>query len=467
MALYGAGDETRYIREAQSASGARSNFRRDYARVIHCPSFRRLQGKTQLFPGHESDFFRNRLTHSLEVAQIAESIAMELNEKSKELKDSPIEPRICQVAALLHDIGHPPFGHNGEEALDEQMLQLGGFEGNAQTLRIVTQIEKKRHNPQETCLLARRAGLNLTYRVLAAILKYDRRIPMQRQDGSKVAKGYYFEDSPIVEDIKNSVVPGWGSSKGEFKTIECSIMDVADDIAYSTYDLEDSFKAGFLTPEKLLTSPQDLLEKVASQVSERTGIKEFNSSSVLEIFFDLFSGYIEEDTFRRLDKSELSRLEKIVNSMELTQQLQNISSAGEIRTAFTSSLVGEFINSITLDYNEKFPQLSKIKIDEKILLKIETLKVYTYEAIIVSNRVKLSEYRGKEVVKGIFEALMEKKGKMLLPDDVLALYEAARGDYQKQARVVADFIAGMTDRYALEFYGRLHSDSPQTIFKEA
>jgi dGTPase len=111
---------------------------RDFGRIIHSASFRRLQGKTQVFPGHESDFFRNRLTHSLEVAQIAEGVADRLNfVYKKELGDQAINSRLCAAAALVHDIGHPPFGHNGERALDGRMRNYGGFEGNAQTLRIL------------------------------------------------------------------------------------------------------------------------------------------------------------------------------------------------------------------------------------------------------------------------------------------------------------------------------------------
>lgn len=114
----------------------RSAFRRDYARLIHSAAFRRLQGKTQLYPGHESDFFRNRLTHSLEVAQIAKSIALKINEASDFFRANPINVDLVEFAGLAHDLGHPPFGHNGEHALDYCMRDHGGFEGNAQTLRL-------------------------------------------------------------------------------------------------------------------------------------------------------------------------------------------------------------------------------------------------------------------------------------------------------------------------------------------
>ena len=121
----------------------RTPWSRDYARLIHSPSFRRLQGKTQLFPGQESDFFRNRLTHSQEVAQISKSIAIKLNyDLNKKNQNYEIDPTLAEFAGLAHDLGHPPFGHLGERALNKKMIDSGGFEGNAQTLRILTKLEK-------------------------------------------------------------------------------------------------------------------------------------------------------------------------------------------------------------------------------------------------------------------------------------------------------------------------------------
>ena len=114
----------------EGESAYRCAFRRDYARLLHCPAFRRLQGKTQLFPSVEHDFFRNRLTHSLEVAQIAKSIALRLNHHHSYFVDNPIDLDLVETAALAHDLGHPPFGHDGERALDDCMKKRGGFEGN-------------------------------------------------------------------------------------------------------------------------------------------------------------------------------------------------------------------------------------------------------------------------------------------------------------------------------------------------
>ena len=185
--LYTDNDKKRLKPElASDPASGRTAFRRDFGRLLHSPSFRRLQGKTQLFPGHESDFFRNRLTHSLEVAQVAKGIALHLNASIPCFMKDPIDTDLVEVAALAHDLGHPPFGHNGEKALDDCMKRSGGFEGNAQTLRLLSVIEKKAYadstgNNDDPCGIEvdgtdRRLGLNLTFRTLAAVLKYDRPI---------------------------------------------------------------------------------------------------------------------------------------------------------------------------------------------------------------------------------------------------------------------------------------------------
>lgn len=462
--LYRASDESRFIPEEEGEEPWRDAFRKDYARVIHCPSFRRQQGKTQIFPGHESDFFRNRLTHSLEVAQIAESIAYRLNGLDPFLKQNPIHPRICFTAAHLHDIGHPPFGHNGEEALDECMRPYGGFEGNAQTLRIVSQLEKKRYRDEVENKVERRAGLNLTYRTLAAILKYDRQIAEDRSDDTKVRKGYYFCDTPVVDDIKKAVCPDVDLNDLEFKTIECQIMDVADDIAYSTYDIEDTFKAGFLSPSKILTFDIALMDVVAKQVGEQIGDDAFSSAGVTGVFLDLFSEFVIPPDDLSPGETD-SLIEGMLTSLSYQQSLDAIAQDGNLRTSFTSYLVGRFINGVQVEINHEVPQLSRVYIEPATLKEIETLKNFTYQATIRSNRVAVSEFRGKDTVKDLFEALAGPKGRLLLPADFQELYDAGAGNEAIQKRVLCDFIAGMTDRYAIEFWSRLYSDSGETIFK--
>ena len=461
--LYQDSDESRYITEDSDTETWRSPYRKDYARVIHSPSFRRQQGKTQIFPGHESDFFRNRLTHSLEVAQISESIAHMLNAQDKFLSENPIDPRICFTSAHLHDIGHPPFGHNGEQALDECMREHGGFEGNAQTLRIVTQLEKKRYKPSVSNALDKRAGLNLTYRTLGSILKYDQVIEQNRSDDTKVRKGYYHCDREIVADIKKAVCPGVDFSSRKFKTIECQIMDVADDIAYSTYDIEDTFKAGFLTPSKILTFDQTVIEEVAIEVGRRINDDNFSASNVTEVFLDLFSQFVlpAEDLS---PGSEDIEVERVLAALTYQQDLDAIAQDGNLRTSFTSYLVGRFISGVEVEIDEELPQLSTISIRPEILREIEVLKNFTYLATIRSSRVAVSEFRGKGIVSEIFAALDGKKGRLLLPQDYQELFDASTEESVRK-RTLCDFVAGMTDRYAIEFWSRLYSDSGETIFK--
>jgi dGTPase len=167
---YSGSDQERVVPVPPSRD--RTDFRRDYSRLLHSPSFRRLAGKAQLFPGNEDDFFRNRLTHSLEVAHIGKSIASILNEQVFSQPRSAIDLDLVEFACLAHDIGHPPFGHVGEAALDRCMRELGGFEGNAQTLRIVNCLEKKELRQSGAARRwepifggqDRRVGLNVTYR---------------------------------------------------------------------------------------------------------------------------------------------------------------------------------------------------------------------------------------------------------------------------------------------------------------
>jgi dGTPase len=279
-ALYSAKDADRAAEASKSEIDEpyRSPYRRDIARLIHSPSFRRLQGKTQVFPGNDSDFFRNRLSHSLEVAQIAKSLAIKLNATDENFEDQPINPDIVEFAALAHDLGHPPFGHNGEEALDELMSDYGGFEGNAQTLHILAKVEKKEVLEKTSGEFVSinengvdlRCGLNLTYRTLASVLKYDRCIPSRKVDRrhDEDIKGYYIDEQLLVEKIKEAVL-GISDFGGDFKTIECSIMDISDDIAYSTYDLEDCFKAKFLTPLDLFTLDNEINLRVVQKVRQR------------------------------------------------------------------------------------------------------------------------------------------------------------------------------------------------------
>lgn len=458
----------------------RSQWRRDYARLIHSAAFRRLQGKTQLFPGNESDFFRNRITHSLEVAQIAKSIAIRLNATVSHFRRDPISTDLVELAALAHDLGHPPFGHNGEEALDECMIDAGGFEGNAQTLRILSKIEKRTtlsyHESQPLLVVGgadNRAGLNLTFRSLASILKYDKAIPRMRElrpDGHNgPVKGYYYTEESLVKQIKACV---GGPEEENWRTLECSIMDVADDIAYSTYDLEDAMKAGFLNPLSMLACDDELAERVAQTVSAR--IKryypgqspDFDGTDVKASLFVQFARMYDgsrEDLYRAAADGDVDiGAANAVVSTGVFQAAQRVASNGYYRTQLTSELVGSFIQAVQLKYNKHFPHLSAVHLDIDTFKHVEVLKNYTFQSLIMSPMLKVAEYRGKDIVKRIFHALTEHKGHLLMPDDFRAFYQQVACPLEKR-RVVCDFIAGMTDRYAVKFYNRLFGTTPESI----
>lgn len=448
----------RFAKIESGQANYRTEYRRDYARVLHSSSFRRLQNKTQLFPGYESDFFRNRLTHSLEVAQIAKTIAIRLKDEYA----LDINPDVCEIAGLMHDLGHPPFGHNGEAALDECMLQYGGFEGNAQTIRVITRLEKKecskplydKHGNDS------RVGLNLTARVIASALKYDSMIPLSRKD-SALIKGYYTSEKPVIDKVKECLI---GKLHGiEFKTIECSIMDLADDIAYSTYDIEDAFKAGFLTPYEMMSADHLLLEQIVEKMKKdhiTTNARECRET-LYSLFAEVWQGPIKQQKEIKPRLFEENTLANFLMSYELSK---SIASDGYRRTKFTSYLVNRFINGVNIEINSSFPVLSKVYFDGETKLIVNLLKHFGYVALINSSRLKIVENRGKDIVKKIFDKIKEKEGYQLLPEDFQRLYREMTGDSGKN-RLICDFIAGMTDRYALEFYGRLFSENPQTIFK--
>lgn len=232
---YEPADEERWVQEPPKRA-SRSAFARDRARVLHSAAWRRLAAKTQVMIAGEGDFPRTRLTHSLEVAQIGRELGSSLG----------CDPDLVEAACLAHDLGHPPFGHNGEDALDELCRDIGGFEGNAQTLRILTRLEAKAFGvPSGTGAeepgpipagadTGRSVGLNLTRAALDAATKY----PWPKRSGTRKF-GVYADDRPVFDWMRTGVT-------GDQPSFEAQVMDWSDDVAYSVHDVEDGIHAGHI-----------------------------------------------------------------------------------------------------------------------------------------------------------------------------------------------------------------------------
>ncbi|WP_082658237.1 dGTP triphosphohydrolase [Paracoccus sp. MKU1] len=233
----------------------RSPFQRDRARIMHSAAFRRLQGKTQVMGTGEGDFHRTRLTHSIEVSQIGYGLLEALQFKKaifhKDAQDWLPARDLIEAACLAHDLGHPPFGHKGEQALHKAMLRHGGFEGNGQTLRILTKLEKYK---------ARGKGLYPTRRLVLAVLKYPRSMKSFNLADyvKKPPKSFHEDEESVVEwalegfsvaDQKQLITSADG--KGAHHSLDCSILELADDIAYGIHDIEDIVARGLATEREV------------------------------------------------------------------------------------------------------------------------------------------------------------------------------------------------------------------------
>jgi dGTPase len=393
-------DACRQSPESQSTeSDYRSEFEHDRARIIHSAAFRRLQGKTQVFGVYEGDFFRTRLTHSLEVAQIAKGIALRLG------ADTDLVEAVC----LAHDLGHPPFGHTGEHILYELMRHHGGFEGNAQTFRILTCLERKH---------AAYDGLNLTYQTLDGVLKYKTCIDAAALAAAEgPVKGFYAWDQELIATIVNYTGNAYAPS------FECQIMDVADDIAYSVHDLEDSLKAGLISLADFhRTPPPRVVQAVNAKLAS-------------------LGHTVSDDAIQR----ELLCIAQRLEELERT--------AGRVaRKMLTRDLIHEFASAVSLQPDGR--------IDAELVsrVRIEVLKAFESYKVIFNPRVTTLGHKGKEVLRRLFAVLDQGRESLgLFPEDHGEDYERAliNSDETARKRVICDFLAGMTDSYAMRFYSRL------------
>ena len=371
-------------------SKTRSPFRRDCDRVIHSTAFRRLKHKTQVFVFHEGDHYRTRLTHSLEVAQIARALARQLG----------LDEDLTETLALAHDLGHPPFGHAGERALDACLQAHGGFDHNAQTLRVVTSLEHRYPDFD---------GLNLTWETLEGIVKHNG--PLMERSGAPI--GRYREHgipAGISEYNRTHDLELWS-----FASLEAQAAAIADDIAYDAHDIDDGLRAGLFTVDDLKIIPL-AAEMIADIAGHYPGLDDDRRGA--ELVRELISrliGSVVSEARRRLDAAQ-------------PKSVDDVRSHGEVLIAFSAD-AGEAEAAV------------------KSFLK---LRMYRH------SRVMRVMGDAEQILFDLFARYQK------VPDDLPPEWRPPDGTDSEtdRARRIGNFIAGMTDRFALTEHQRLFDSTP-------
>lgn len=359
-------------RHSEPAPQYRSEFQRDRDRIIHSKAFRRLEYKTQVFVNHEGDLYRTRLTHSLEVAQIARSVArsMGLNED------------LTEAIALSHDLGHTPFGHAGQDELNECMKAFGGFEHNLQSLRVVDLLEDS---------YAEFSGINLTFETREGILKHCA-VKNARQLGD------------VGERFLNKTQP----------SLEAQLTNLADEIAYNNHDIEDGLRSGLITLEQLQAVPVFAIEY----------------QKVVKAYPDLQGRRLIREVLRRMIGDMVIDL---IESSQAALQASGIQTLADVRSQPVA----------LMRYSDEMRQQKN------------ALKKFLRENLYFHPQVYRMTWRARKVVRALFDAYMQDT-RLLTPkfQAFAKQYETDDGEAGR-ARAIADYIAGMTDRYALREYGEL------------
>jgi dGTPase len=408
---YAADDEVRWGAEAPKRLG-RTAFARDRARVLHSAALRRLAAKTQVLVAGESDFLRTRLTHSLECAQVGRELGAALG----------CDPDLVEVACLSHDLGHPPFGHNGEDALDEVAAAIGGFEGNAQSLRILTRLEAKTFSPLDGPRPGGPVGLNLTRAALDAAAKY----PWPRREGLRKF-GVYDDDLDVF---------GWLRSGAPDQRVcfEAQVMDWADDVAYSVHDLEDAVVGGHLDIRALTG---------AGGADDPEGL------------LDVALGYAPD-----AERAELGAAVERLTALSFWPSAYD----GSLRDLaalknLTSQLIGRFCTAVELATRARYGdgRLTRYAAD-LVTPREQRLEVAVLKA--VANRWVMQREGAESVYSGQRELVQELVSAIRLTapgslDPVMApAYDAAPDDAAR-LRVVVDQVASLTDRSVVGWHTRL------------
>ena len=397
-------DEERFVTELPKRHGRRA-FARDKARVLHSAGLRRLSAKTQVMSAGADDFPRTRLTHTLEVAQIGRELGDALG----------CDPDLVETACLVHDLGHPPFGHNGEEALHKASLDIGGFEGNAQTFRLLTRLESK------TIRDGRSLGLNLTRATLDAATKYPWAF-----DGKNPKFGFYEEDKEIFDWVRLN-------AKGQTKVFEAQVMDIADDIAYSVHDIEDAIYGQHFSPLALDSEPEfkEVVKLAATEYASE--IDEDNLNKALNSLIKQ-SWWVKSFTATQVDMAALKNM--------------------------TSHLIGKFTEEIEQATKAGNKAENFTRYNANLIVPLETkAQIAVLKAVVnlfVMQRKGAAENYAKEqdLILNIVEGLQNNPQK--LDPQFKHQFENA-GSSKEAKRAVIDQVASLTDssarRLAQEFVG--------------
>ncbi|MFM7013380.1 MAG: deoxyguanosinetriphosphate triphosphohydrolase [Actinomycetota bacterium] len=409
---YQQSDLERFVSEDRVGPIRRGEFSRDRARVLHSSALRRLGAKTQVLSPTTGDFARTRLTHSLEVAQVGREMATELG----------IDPDVVDTACLAHDLGHPPFGHNGEKALNTWAKEIGGFEGNAQTLRLLSRIEPK------VIVGGKSRGLNLTRASLDAACKY----PWSRSEGTpqaggdqSVKFGYYSDDLEIFQFLRKGSI-------SDRKCIEAEVMDFADDVAYSVHDFEDAIVAGFISPRELIEGFQDpqLLQK----------IRQWSGFEITDDEITL--------AFDRLASNEYW-LDDYDGTLGNQATLKNLTSAliGSLVRRTTDATSGANSSRYIVRYE------GTLIVPSTVAAEIAVLKGVV-SAFLMNQEKRQPYYEWQRaILTELADALLAKNGQQLDAYCTLA-WRLARDDEERH-RVIVDQVASLTDVSAINLHHQL------------
>lgn len=410
----------------------------DRARIIHSASFRRLQAKTQIMGIGDSDFYRTRLTHSMEVAQLGFGIVESLKAQYKSdefLLDLLPTQNAIESICLAHDIGHPAFGHGGEVALNYCMLNDGGFEGNGQTLRIVSKLAE----------YTRENGMNLTRRTLLGLIKYP--IPYSKFNisyPSKEPTRYLnvplqleaYHPPKCILDTENDLFTTWVAKifsendlkkfmtihpekkkKPLYKSFDSSIMELADDISYGIHDLEDAVALKLVNQNQWDEQVVKEIKKLSVNLNEK----------ILEITKLLFGSN------NRDRKHAISKLVRYFLKQACIKKLNTF-------------------EHILLDYNVTL-------LDEENTKALKTIQNFVINNVIKQPEIQILDYKGQKIVVELFEVLSSNP-KALLPKSTYQQYEKS----ENKNRVICDYISGMTDAYASKLYHKLFTPNMGSVF---